>query len=176
MTDSLEYTVLRREGKLELREYPAMVMVGVDGLSDNEAFGVLFRYISGDNTTRRRIQMTAPVISSKASGEKIPMTAPVVSSSSYFAFVLPKGYSADDSPEPIDPRARLMPVQARKVAVLRFRGYAWKSIVRAKTERLMSLVDAAGLRTVGEPFLMRYNPPITPWLLRRNEVAVGIAD
>lgn len=175
MTDSLEYSVLRREGKLELREYPAMVMAGVEGLSDNEAFGLLFRYISGGNTTRRRIPMTTPVISSKAPGEKIPMTTPVISSGSYFAFVLPKSYSIENSPEPVDPRVRLIPVKARKIAVVRFRGYTWKSIVNAKTELLMSLVDAAGLRTVGEPFLMRYNPPITPWLLRRNEVAVEIA-
>lgn len=174
MTATLEYSVLRKEGRLEIREYPAFVMVGVEGMSDNEAFGILFRYISGNNVASRSIPMTAPVISSNASGKRIPMTTPVVSSQNYFAFVLPEGYVAENAPEPKDPRARLMPIQARKIAVLRFSGFTWKSIIRAKSERLKSLARSAGMRTTGEPFLMRYNPPITPWFLRRNEVAVEI--
>lgn len=60
MTEYLGYRVVRSEGNIEVRDYPGIVLVSVSGLSDNEAFGVLFNYISGKNVPRRRIPMTAP--------------------------------------------------------------------------------------------------------------------
>lgn len=174
MTDSAEYSVLRTEGKLEIRQYPAMVLVAVEGLSDNAAFGILFDYISGNNKARQRIPMTAPVVSSDAPGEKIPMTTPVVSRKGFFAFVLPTGYTADTSPAPLDPRANIVPVPMRKLAVLRFRGRTSDRVVGARASDLASSVRDAGLKVKGEPFLMRYNPPITPGFMRRNEIALEI--
>lgn len=175
MTESVEYSVLKADGRFEVRQYPAMVLVAVEGLSDNESFRILLDYISGNNGTRRRVPMTAPVISSRTPGERIPMTTPVVSRKGLFAFVLPGGFTADNSPAPLDPRASLVHVQNRKVAVLRFRGRAPERAVRDRTEELLSRAKDFGLQAVGEPFLMRYNPPFTPGFLRRNEVAVEIA-
>jgi len=175
VTESVEYSVLQTEGKFEVRQYPAIVLVAVEGLSDNEAFGILFDYISGNNRGRRRIPMTAPVVSLEPSGKSIPMTAPVVSRKGYFAFVLPKEYTPDNSPAPLDPRANVVPVPVRKLAVLRFRGRTPDRTVTARTAELISRVREANLQTTGETFLMRYNPPFMPGFLRRNEVAVEIA-
>jgi hypothetical protein len=175
MTESVEYSVLKADGRFEVREYPAMVLVTVEGLSDNESFRILLDYISGNNGTRRRVPMTAPVISASPGGERIPMTTPVVSRQGLFAFVLPGDFTADNSPAPLDPRASLVHVPNRKLAVLRFRGRAPDRAVRDRTEDLLSKAKDSGLETVGEPFLMRYNPPFIPGFLRRNEVAVEIA-
>lgn len=174
MTKTLEYSVLRTEGKFEIRQYPETMLVAVEGLSDNEAFGILFEYISGSNKSKSRIPMTAPVISTDSSGERIPMTTPVVSRKGFFAFVLPADYTASNSPAPADARASIVPLPARKVAVLRFRGRTPDKVVNTRTAELASLVKRAGLRTDGEPFLMRYNPPFTPGFLRRNEIAIAI--
>jgi len=129
-----------------------------------------------------KIPMTAPVITSGqirmtgpgATGVKIPMTAPVVSDSGSMSFVMPAGRAEPDLPEPVDSRVRLVTVPAREVAVLRFRGTAGKDAVKDAASRLLAAVAAAGFRTRGEVFLMRYNPPWTPGLLRRNEAAVEI--
>lgn len=174
MTESIEYRVLRTAGKVEIREYQAIVLISVQGMDDYGAFGILFDYISGNNLSRSRIPMTAPVISTRASGEKIPMTTPVISRSGFFAFVLPKGYTAQTAPKPIDNRAELVDVPARTLAVLRFRGRAGRGAVRSRTEELLSTLSGIGAKPAGNPFLMRYNPPLTPGFLRRNEVAVEI--
>lgn len=174
MTESVQYTVLRTLGRVEMRNYPSMVLVSVQGLSDNEAFGILFDYISGNNLTRRRIPMTAPVISAESPGEKIPMTAPVISGGGFFAFVLPTDYTAETAPKPNDTRAKLVSVPQRKLAVIRFRGRTTASDLKSRTEELLSAMAEVGTKHIGEPFLMRYNPPFMPGFLRRNEIAIEL--
>ena len=77
------YTVVRQDGAFELRRYAPYLLAETEVESGfmqagNVAFGRLFRYISGDNTTRTEIAMTAPVEQARrGGGEKIAMTAPV---------------------------------------------------------------------------------------------------
>ncbi|MBM4144201.1 MAG: hypothetical protein FJ225_11510, partial [Lentisphaerae bacterium] len=40
--------------------------------------------------------------------------------------------------------------------------------------RLREWMKANGLVAVGEPVWARYNPPFTPWFLRRNEILLPI--
>lgn len=170
MVESVRYQVERSEGRFEIRRYPSMVLAKVTGRSDNEAFGLLLGYISGENRSTKKIPMTAPVVSS----ERIEMTAPVVSDIRSFSFVLPEGYDADSAPAPLDPGIKIEGLPDRRVAVIRFRGYAGKRAVAERTSELLERVRRLGLRVEGEQFLMRYNPPITPGFLRRNEVAVEV--
>ena len=114
--------------------------------------------------------MTSPVITSR----KIAMTAPVVSDAKSMSFVMPPGINRDDIPDPLDNRVRITTLPARDVAVIRFKGYATPEDVVAAEERLLEGLKNAALDPVGDPFLMRYNPPWTPGFLRRNEVAVEI--
>ncbi|MBN1678526.1 MAG: heme-binding protein [Candidatus Thermoplasmatota archaeon] len=174
MTESIEYSVLRVDGRVEVRQYPPLVLVAVHGLDDNQAFGILFDYIAGNNKMSRSIPMTAPVISAKSSGEKIPMTAPVISKQGLFAFVLPSGYTVENTPTPVDTRAKLTAVPPRKLAVLRFRGRTTERTVRSRTAELTSWLKKVNMRPTGEPLLMRYNPPFVPGFLRRNEIAFEV--
>ena len=170
MVEIARYDVAGRIGEVELREYPELMLATVTGRSDNSAFGLLFRYISGENRTRRKIPMTAPVITS----EKIKMTAPVVSDANSFSFVMPLEYKLEEIPEPLDPDIVVQKIPARKLAVIRFRGYAKEKSVNEVKSRLSSLLQKNGILTIGEPFLMRYNPPWTPGFMRRNEVGIEI--
>ena len=104
MVESQAYDVLRTEGLLEVRRYPLMMLATVRDMSDDDAFSILFRYISGDNSKREKVSMTAPVVSRGTGSERIPMTVPVVSGKKSFSFVLPSDYSPSDVPEPGDPR------------------------------------------------------------------------
>lgn len=114
--------------------------------------------------------MTAPVISST----KIPMTAPVVSDATSMSFVMPPEKTLDEIPDPLDNRVRIVPVPGREIAVIRFGGYASEEDVSAAISRLQEGLTNEGITSVGQMFLMRYDPPWMPGFLRRNEVGIEI--
>ena len=106
--EEANYKVIRKTNPFEIRDYaPHIVAETVVEGSLEEAgsisFKTLFGYISGNNRSRQKVEMTAPV-SQQANREQIKMTAPV-----------------------------------------------------------------------GDPTWARYNPPFTPWFLRRNEILIPVA-
>src|SRR4030042_2080997 len=76
VSETIRYDVVRSLDEVEIRRYPSYILATVSGLTDNEAFGILFDYISGTNRSRKRIPMTAPVMSAVEKGEKIAMAPP----------------------------------------------------------------------------------------------------
>ncbi|MDI9644586.1 MAG: heme-binding protein [Candidatus Verstraetearchaeota archaeon] len=168
MVEEPKYEVLKKIGDVEIRRYPSLVVA--TAMADGEdPFSLLFGYISGKNRQRSKVPMISPVIS-----EKIPMTSPVISDSSSLSFILPSEYRLDTAPEPIDGNVRLSEIPARVLGVIRFSGKWSSNRFREKSGELLGALKGAGLRTVGEPFAMLYNPPYVPWFLRRNEVAVEL--
>lgn len=175
MTESAPYEVLETFDGIEIRKYPALVLARVSGLTDEMAFRILFRYITGHNKSRRDIAMTAPVISSGPTYKRIAMTRPVLSDQDSFSFVMPSMYSISTVPEPLDERVMLIEVGTRRLAVLRFSGRNTDNSIEEMERRLISALGARGIGFKGAPFLMRYNGPGTPGFLRRNEVAVELS-
>jgi hypothetical protein len=170
MTDQVPYTVIKKIEDLEIRHYPGVIFAVVEDNADDSGFGLLFQYISGENKTRRKIPMTAPVITS----EKIPMTTPVISRKNYMAFALPSSYTRDTVPVPTNP-AVTIDVQPEKImAVLRFSGRTSDTKDQKYLQELITTLKTHKIQRKGEPVLMRYNSPFTPGFLRRNEVAVEI--
>jgi hypothetical protein len=178
------YRVLEKEGDCELREYAPQILaeVIVDGnLEDagNKAFNLLFRYISGDNRTRAKIAMTAPV-SQESAPEKIAMTAPVAQQAApggwAVSFMMPASYTLETLPIPTNPRVTIRPIPARRVAAIRYSGTWDETRYRKNLARLESWLGKRGLTAGGAPVWARYNPPFTPWFLRRNEVLIPVTD
>lgn len=172
------YDVVKKEGRFEIRNYASHILaetVVEGGLEDagSKAFNTLFRYISGDNRSRVKVAMTAPV-SQRSAGEKIRMTAPVgqqpVQGKWAVSFMMPAAYTMETLPEPEDPEVTLRQVPAQRMAVVRYSGF-WteKGYLRNKS-KLESWISAQGLIIIGDPIWARYNPPFTLWFLRRNEV------
>lgn len=56
-----------------------------------------------------------------------------------------------------------------------FSGLARPDEVQAQSTPLLAWAWARGLRATGPVTLAQYNPPWTPWFLRRNEVMVEMA-
>jgi len=177
------YTVKLQEHDFELRAYPALIAaeVSVAGDQDRAAsagFRLLAGYIFGANESRQSVAMTAPVAQTAASAEKIAMTAPVAQTASgdswTVRFFMPRGYTLDTLPKPKDPRIRLITVPPNLAAVVRFSGLAFAGDVAQKTAELRAFVEAHHWRTTGPPTLARYNPPWTPWFMRRNEVMLPV--
>ena len=176
------YKVVKKDNKFEIRDYAPHILAEtvVDGdleEAGNKAFSRLFRYISGDNRARDKVAMTAPV-SQEPVGEKIKMTAPVgqqlVQERWAVSFMMPASYTLETLPEPEDPKITLRQVPARRIATVRYSGF-WseKNYLRYKLE-LESWIHEQGLTIVGDPIWARYNPPFTPWFLRRNEILIPV--
>lgn len=171
VSQTINYTVERKIDDVELRQYPPMVLATVRGMGDNDAFRILFKYISGHNRSVKKIPMTAPVMSTEA---RIPMTSPVVSSRESFSFVLPPSYQSEEIPAPLDSRSTLERIPQRRVAALRFRGVATGNAVAEKTRQLLDTLAKHEIPAKGTVFLMRYNAPFTPGFIRRNEVGIEV--
>ena len=117
--------------------------------------------------------MTTPVTQA-AAPVKMEMTAPVTQAAAdggyVVQFVLPKGVSLGSAPEPIDPRVQLQEIPSRRVAVIRYSGLWSQGNYDEHLGKLQAALRAAKIAWTGEPTLSRYDPPFTPWFMRRNEI------
>ncbi|MFT5173426.1 MAG: hypothetical protein ACI8W7_001603 [Gammaproteobacteria bacterium] len=176
------YTVRESDDSFEVRDYaPHVVAETVVEMSLEEAgdtaFGKLFRYISGDNRTRAEIAMTAPV-SQQRPGEKIQMSGAVgqqrVEQGWAVSFMMPAASTLEALPVPDDPAVTLREVPARRVAVVRYSGFWSEEGYLRNKQQLESWIERKGLSIAGDAIWARYNPPITPWFLRRNEILIPV--
>ena len=176
------YTVVAQDGPFELRDYATHLLAEtlVDGdfeQAGKKAFNRLFRYISGANRARRSIAMTAPV-SQERTGEKIKMTAPVgqqrMQDQWAVSFMMPASSTLATLPEPEDPKVNLRQVPPRRMAAVRYAGFWSEKAYLQHKAALESWIRERGLSGVGGPVWARYNPPFTPWFMRRNEILIPI--
>jgi hypothetical protein len=173
-----DHEVLRTFENVEVRQYAPYVVaeVLVEGSADqagNEAFPILAGYIFGKNKGDRTFAMTAPVTQT-AETVKLPMTAPVTQVAApggwIVQFVLPKGVTLASAPEPIDARVRLREVASSRIAAIRYSGFWSESNYTEHLAELELTLKREGFTWSGEPVFSRYNPPFTPWFMRRNEI------
>lgn len=176
------YEVVQQLDGAEVRQYApyvvAQVLVaGPAEQAGSEAFPILAGYIFGKNRGERKFDMTAPVTQA-AVPVKMAMTAPVTQAASaggtLVQFALPKGVTLATAPEPLDPRVQLREVPGHRVAVIRFSGFWSQANYNEHLAKLQAALRTAQLRWTGEPTLSRYNPPFTPWFLRRNEIWLSV--
>jgi hypothetical protein len=175
-TEEPQYTVIRTDAVFEVRRYePYLVAETVINAAPEEAgsdgFRILAGYIFGKNKGARKIKMTAPVAQAPA---RIAMTAPVaqspVSGGYVVQFAMPREWSLETLPEPLDSRVVLREVPARKLAVIGYSGTWSQSRYEENLKILQNALAEAGLVWSGEPMWARYDPPWKPWFLRRNEI------
>ncbi len=177
-------TVRTLEDGIEVREYAAYtvaeVMVSADANdAGNRAFPILAGYIFGKNKGERKMAMTAPVTQA-AAPMKIEMTAPVTQMPTgtgfLVQFVLPKGITVANAPEPLDARVMLREVAPKRIAVIRYSGFWSQSNYTEHLNKLETALRASNISWTGEPVLSRYNGPTTPWFMRRNEIWLNLAQ
>lgn len=166
-----EYRVVGSGFGIELRDYDEHWLAECDEstvadlrIASNRAFNNLFRYISGDNSESQKISMTSPV-------QQLPS-----SSGWKVSFVVPSQVSRSNIPIPANSSISIRKVESGKFAALRYRGLWNQEVFESKRKELLAAVEKFGLKPVGEVSSAIYNPPLTPPLLRRNEVLVRVAD
>lgn len=176
------YSVLKKAKGYEIRRYPAHLEAQtVVNASYDEALGrgfsTIAAYIFGNNKSRTRVDMTAPVL--ERTSQKIAMTAPVSSrkegAQMTVAFVMPSEYTIDTLPEPEDPRVKITEVPEQSVAALRFSWYRSARRIASKKDELLALLKRDGITVEGEPAYAGYNAPWSPPWLNRHEVLIKVS-
>jgi hypothetical protein len=177
-TEEPDYQTVQKMGDVEVRAYAAytvaeVVVPGPANAAGGQAFPILAGYIFGKNKGDQKLAMTAPVTQAPVP-VKLEMTAPVTQAAApggfVVQFVLPKGVTVANAPEPLDAQIHLREVPARHVAVIRFSGFWSESNYQEHLTQLQSALTGAGLAWTGAAVYSRYNPPFTPWFMRRNEI------
>jgi len=181
-TEEAQYSVVLKEDNFEVRAYQAHILAQtlVEGEFDSvgsEAFGRLFKYITGNNTSRQDIEMTAPVTQT-SDGEKIKMTSPVAQQQLHgkwaVSFMMPASSTLETLPKPKDPSIVLREVPARQMAALRYSGgWSEKNYTHHKSS-LDAWIKDKGFKVIGDALWARYDPPFQLWFLRRNEILIPI--
>lgn len=177
-----QYTVIQKSELYEIRKYEPyivaeVVVPGPESEAGGQAFSLLGGYIFGKNKGERKLEMTAPVVQTPvaaAASTKIEMTAPVVQTPTQngflVQFMMPTAYTLATLPEPTDAKVKLRQVEGKTVAAHTYSGSWSQSNYDEHLGILKTALSKAGLKTVGEPLYSRYNGPMTPWFLRKNEI------
>jgi hypothetical protein len=180
--EKAKYTVLEKEDGFEIRKYDPQIVAEtfVEGdleNAGNEGFRRLYAYISGENTKKQSISMTAPV-SQETGSKKIAMTAPVTQEMKdnrwRITFLMPAEYTLETLPEPNDTRVRLTEESGDLMVAVRYSGTWSEEGYEENRALLEAFIQKRGLTKTGEPVWARYDPPFMPWFLRRNEVLIPI--
>ena len=171
MTEQQAYEVIEEYADFELRRYPDHLVAetevgGPFELAGNVAFPRLARYIGGHNRSSRTLAMTAPVVQEQDARSRRYVVG----------FVMPADVSAEDLPDPLDSAVHTRRVPAETAAALRFSGRWSRSSYEKRATQLRVALAEAGLVVTGPPRYARFDPPWTPWFLRRNEVVVPVVS
>lgn len=164
-TEVAAYQTLLSEKQFEIRKYEKLVIAIVaqqNGVS-NYAFRELFRYISGNNYTRQKIAMTAPVFMSSSSANVPTM-----------AFILPSNLSLNSAPKPINQLIHIEETKPTVYATVSFNGYINANTTTTQIRRLQAWMEQHRLKKQGEAIFAGYDSPFIPPKRRRNEILVPI--
>ncbi|WP_231929648.1 heme-binding protein [Micromonospora inositola] len=75
-----------------------------------------------------------------------------------------------------DPRITTREIPGQLVAATRFSGRWTTRAFEVRSTALGRAVAAAGFQPAGAVRYARFDPPWKPWFLRRNEVALPVAE
>lgn len=176
------YYLVLEDKPFEIREYEpfitAEVQVSAEDYNEaaNRGFSPLANFIFGNNLAKQKISMTSPVTAAQNS-QKIAMTTPVTitGEKNYtVAFSMPRQFTMETLPEPLNKSISFKQHSARRMAVIRFSGQFNQRNFSRRIDQLHDWIKTHGYQAAGEPVIAGYDPPFTPWFLKHNEVMIEI--
>ena len=158
---STNYKLIKTVGSVEIREYPKLLFASYysKASGDNSKFRVLANYIFGGNDREEQIGMTSPV------------NMKISSINNEMLFLMPLRYNETNIPKPNNNEIEIISVEKRKVATIRFSGYANDKKVENKKKQLIETLKNNSIQHTNEFELLVYDSPYK-LLNRRNEVLV----
>jgi hypothetical protein len=159
---SPDYKLRERLDRVEVREYPALVLAQTPTKKEVEgrdgSFMRLFRFITKGNASAQPIPMTTPVL---YRGE---------GSAEAMAFVLPATMKTGEVPAPLDAAVSIQTRPPGTFATLRMRGGRKGKSREKALAQIKSVVERSDWLLEGAPEFAFYDPPWIPWFLEKNEV------
>ncbi|MEO0606670.1 MAG: heme-binding protein [Pseudomonadota bacterium] len=181
-TEEPAHEIVVKDGKYEIRQYAPTIVAEVEITGDmrragNSGFRPLADFIFGNNTTRTKIDMTAPV--TRVKSEQISMTARVIRTLEddlwTVAFIMPSEWTMATLPVPNNPDVTLREVPGELLATLRFAGSGRQGTFESKRTALETWIAERGYSAIGPPRFAGYDAPYVPAPFRRNEVMIPVA-
>ncbi len=169
MTEQQAYTVIDKRADFEVREYPAAVTAQIEVRSSfdgagSKAFRSLVSFIGGANSSGEKIAMTAPVIQEPTEDNSVQAVS----------FVMPNGSAVESMPSPSNANVKMTKVPAQWAVASGYSGRWTQASYRRHLAELSKAATEAGFTLTGSPRYARYDPPWTPWFMRRNEVILPV--
>lgn len=160
------YTLDQKFDEFEIRTYESRLFTTVK-LSGNkyenvsgQGFSALAGYIFGGNDKKEKISMTSPVTMS-------------LEDSITMMFMVPDNRNEKDLPKPNNTDIKFKQEPEKKVAVIRFSGWANSEIIEIQKEKLIELLNEKKISHSNRFYFLGYNPPYEV-LKRRNEIIVEL--
>ena len=166
-TKEQPYTVLEKDGDIEIRLYPSATLATVQSKAKSYSemaspgFRTLAGYIFGGNESETQIAMTSPV------------QMDINDSLSSMSFVMPEGYDMNNLPKPNNSQVILSQTDEQVMAAIRFSGFADDEAREKHKQELLNYLNSKGIQTKGNFKFLGYNPPYQ-LVGRRNEVVIEI--
>ena len=169
--ESLAFNVVNTSNNIEVRRYAPHLLATVRVTGDFDdagsvAFRPLFDFISGDNASKEKIAMTAPVLQQPDSE----------SGRWLVSFVMPSDFDRESLPVPSSDVVIVSEQPPMRMAVLQYRGGWFHSRYRDTEEKLIGAMSDMSLTACGETRGARHDPPFMPWFMRKNEILIPLCD
>ena len=169
-----KFQILKSNNNYEIREYSDRLAVEVTYSNQDSGFRYLFNYISGENTTSEKVNMTVPVTQSV----KIDMTAPVTQSKKdgklVMQFYLPSKFTLNNAPKPTNSRVSLVVLEGGIYAVMQYSGRVTDKNFQKHYKELKEYLTKDNINFFEPAIRATFNGPFTLPIFRRNEIMMKI--
>jgi hypothetical protein len=164
--ESYPFTIVKKYDNFEVRDYEASLFTSVKLPSGDyedvsgRGFSILAGYIFGGNEKKEKIAMTSPVAMS-------------IEDSMTMMFMVPKKYKKEDLPNPNQSGIQIIEEPEKRVAAVRFGGWANSAKIEKYKNQLIADLDKEGIEYTNRFYFLGYNPPYDV-IARRNEIIVEL--
>lgn len=162
------YTVVKEYDTFEIRQYEAGLFTSVKmntkeyEAASSQGFQVLAGYIFGGNERNQKIAMTSPVTMN-------------LEESMTMMFMVPRDMNKEDLPKPNNNNIVFEEIPAKRVAAIRFSGWASTEKIDLYKTKLKEALTKEGIAHTDQFQFFGYNPPYE-LINRRNEVVVELSE
>ena len=156
--DEAPYQIVQENNNFEIRFYDERIVIQTSYQGSNSGFQKLFKYISGNNRSSTKIEMTTPVTMLPDQGQMV------------MQFFLPERFDLSSAPLPADDSVEIASIKEGYFAVIQYSGRASDNNFLKHRNILNQRLLDDNIDISGPAIRATYNGPFTLPLLRRNEV------